>query len=102
MIKIAITVYVFLNIKKLVLTEDDTIVTQIYYAELTDEPPISLVDIDVLIFWNIQHSSGHLSPIFLNEENIDKYVHFDYVQRSLNFEEDRPDDFVPYVKGKVR
>jgi hypothetical protein len=52
-IKLAITVYVFLNVKKLLFAEDDTIVTQVFYMEMADEPPISHRETDVLVFWSI-------------------------------------------------
>ena len=69
LIKIAISVYVFINIKKLIFAEDDTIRTEVFYMEMADEPPISHSDTDVLVFWSIQNSAGQLKPIFLEEIN---------------------------------
>ena len=102
LIKIAISVYVFLNCKKLIFAEDDTVVTQVFYQEMADEPQISHKDTGVLIFWSIQHSAGHLKPIFLDDEDINSYVKFDYVQQNLNFNVNLPDGHIPFVRGKVK
>ena len=90
------TVYVALKIKKLVLTEDDTIVTQITYSDISDLPSISLEDQDILLFWAIMHSEGGKTPIFLDEEGLDRYVRFDFVQKNTDWNEIKPVDYVPF------
>ena len=71
LIKISIFVYVVLNIKKLVLSEDDNIITQIYYEELADKPPVEINSVETLIFWSLTHSkAGDFKVISLNDEEV--------------------------------
>jgi hypothetical protein len=79
LIKIAIAVYVFINVKKLVLKEDDNIITQIYYEELADAPDVYMDESQLLVFWSFAHTKDHYTPVFLDEEGLDKIVKFDYV-----------------------
>lgn len=51
-LKVLIFFYVFLNFKKLVLNEGDTIITERFYAEMADQE-VTMNDTHLLMFWSL-------------------------------------------------
>jgi len=50
--KVLLFFYVFLNFKKLVLNEGDTIITERFYAEMADQE-VNMNDTHLLMFWSL-------------------------------------------------
>jgi hypothetical protein len=53
LIKIAMTVYIFINFKKLILKEEDRISTTFYSLNLDETPPADYSKTDFMMFWVI-------------------------------------------------
>ena len=66
LIKLAMGIYVFLNLKKLILKEDDRIGLQYNSVDLDKMEPVQYADTDFITFWTIYKSYDKGSPIFLN------------------------------------
>jgi hypothetical protein len=87
-IKICIFIYVILNVKKLLLLEDDKIVTQVLYRELADEPAIQLQEVEGLVFWVLQRYSDNdfePNPLYMDFTDLEKYIFFETLQVSYNY-----------------
>jgi hypothetical protein len=61
------TFYISINIKKLLLFEDDKIQTQIYNVQLNSLNDINFNEANMLIFWNVYKTNGDYYPLYLND-----------------------------------
>ena len=66
LIKLAMSVYIFLNFKKLILKEDDSIDLQYYSVNLDELEPVNYNESDFMAFWVISKSKGGYKPVFLD------------------------------------
>lgn len=84
-IKIAIAVYVFLNVKKLLYKEDDNILTQIYYEDISHHDDVQMKKSNMLVFWVLAHTEDHYEAVWLDEEGLNKKLKFDYRQNIIDY-----------------
>ena len=59
-------VYVFLNFKKLIFKEDDSIGLQYYSINLDELEPVKYSESDFMLFWVVSKSKNGYKPIFLD------------------------------------
>jgi hypothetical protein len=82
MIKLCMFVYIILNFKKLILKEDDNIVTKLFYRELADEGILNLNETEGLVFWVLKKNnftSSKAEPLFLDDQEMDRYIKLEYL-----------------------
>ena len=71
LIKMAMTIYVFLNFKKLILKEDDTITMGFESLDLDSQDPVEYEDTEFSIFWSITKTRRGYDPFNLDDIDID-------------------------------
>ena len=66
LIKMAMTVYIFLNFKKLIFKEDDSIGLQYYSINLDELEPTEYATSDFMAFWVLSKSKSGYQSVFLD------------------------------------
>ena len=96
LIKLAMTVYIFLNFKKLILKEDDSIGLQYYTINLDELEPAEYANSDFMTFWILSKSKNGYKPVFLNSidpetnRNINTMIKIEYLQQDSNWYNPEP------------
>ena len=99
LIKVAMSVYVFLNFKKLLFKEDDSIGLRYYNINLNELDPVDYSTSDFIAFWVLSKSRNGYQPIFLNSidpdynRNISTMIKIEYLQQNSNWYNAVPHDY---------
>ena len=67
LIKSAMTVYIAINVIKLVYFDGDTINTTILKLDLDEAGPITYSSDDQLVFWALRSTKGSNKPLMLDD-----------------------------------
>ena len=81
---LAMSLYVFVNVKKLWLYEDDQVNTEIYKLDLDSLDELAYNDTKMFIFHTIRKQAG-TKPVWFEEKEVQKYVKLGFVQRRDNW-----------------
>jgi hypothetical protein len=90
------TVYIFLNFKKLILKEDDSIGLQYYSINLDELEPAEYATSDFMTFWILSKSKNGYKPVFLNSidpetnRNVNTMIKIEYLQQDSNWYNTEP------------
>lgn len=99
LIKIAMAIYVFLNFKKLIFKEDDSIGLTYYSVNLDELDPVEYSESDFMTFWVISKSKNGYKPIYLNmidegtKRNVSSMIKIEFMQQDSNWYNPSPHTF---------
>jgi len=80
LIKVAITVYVILNVKKLVRYEDDRLGLEVEKINLDQLRELSLRNSSMFLYWTLRKQVGNI-PVYIGEEKYRRYIDVHFQQR---------------------
>ena len=102
LIKLAMSIYVFLNFKKLVFKEADTIGLQYKSVDLDKVDPIEYANSDFMAFWVLTKSDDFGAPIYLNSfdpaynRTVSTMIKIQILQQNSDWFNSQPHEYINY------